>query len=483
MKKAVFYGRYSSANQTEQSIEGQLHVCEKYAATNDIEIIAQYIDRAATGTNAQRREFQRMISDSEKNMFEAVLVYKLDRFARNRFDSAMYKRKLSENGVKVISATENISDGPEGIIMEAILEGMDEYYSAELSRKMRRGLEESFRKGRYLSNIAPYGYQKENHKLVVDKTTSPIVKEIFQKYLNGTKELAIVRHLNEKGITNSVGSKWTKSDIDRLLRKTIYKGEYRYADFEGSIPCPAIIEPEVFDRVQELLEDSRRRTRENRTGYNYILTGKLHCVECGTRMSGVSVGGKYFYYTCQTQKHRVRADKLHEKVITAIGEYLVPEKITEFAEAAYKAYKEETAAQPDERPAIEKEIVSVERQIANAVKAILAGVELAELTEKLEELKKRKAELEKTLLETPTPLPEFSVDQFRAILERIIEQTPEEILRVFVNSIYVYDDKAIILINLTDETNEPPLEQILCRVSACGIFATLHKTTLIIIAA
>lgn len=483
MKKVVFYGRYSSSNQTEQSIEGQLHVCEKYAAQNGIEIIAHYIDRAATGTNAQRREFQRMISDSEKNMFEAVLVYKLDRFARNRFDSAMYKRKLSENGVKVISATENISDGPEGIIMEAILEGMDEYYSAELSRKMRRGLEESFRKGHYMSRIVPFGYRKENHFLVIDETTAPIAREIFQKYLDGTKELAIVRWLNEKGITNSVGSKWNKIDIDRLLRKTIYKGEYRYGEYEGTVSCPAIIEPEMFDKVQEMLENSRIRTRKSRTGFNYILTGKLHCAECGTRMSGESIERKYFYYACPSRKHRVKAEKLHEKVISALGEYLVPEKVTEFAEAAYEAYKEERAAQPDERSAIEKEIASVDRQIDNAVKAILAGVELTALNEKTDELKKRKAELEKSLLEAPTPLPEFGVEQFRAILERIIEKTPEEILRVFVNSIYVYEDKAIILINLTDETNEPPLEQILCRVSAGQPTATLHKTTLIILAA
>ena len=170
MKKVVFYGRYSSVNQTEQSIEGQLHVCQKYAEQNGLEITAQYIDRAQSGKTANRKEFQRMITDSEKGMFEAVLVYKLDRFARNRFDSAMYKRQLRENGVKVISATENISDTPEGIMMEAVLEGMDEYYSAELARKLHRGMAESFRKGYFINRAAPFGYRVENHRLVDRKS-------------------------------------------------------------------------------------------------------------------------------------------------------------------------------------------------------------------------------------------------------------------------------------------------------------------------
>ena len=155
-------------SRTEQSIEGQLHVCEQYATQHGIEIIAHYIDRAISGTSDKRQEFQRMITDSKENHFDVVLVYKLDRFARNRYDSALYKKKLRENGVRVVSATENITDTPEGIIMEGLLEAMDEYYSAELSRKCKRGLKESFDKGRFIGIIAPYGYQVVDHYLIVN---------------------------------------------------------------------------------------------------------------------------------------------------------------------------------------------------------------------------------------------------------------------------------------------------------------------------
>ena len=131
MKTAVIYARYSSENQTEQSIEGQLHVCEEYAQRNNILILNTYIDRAMTGTNDNRPDFQRMIKDSAKREWNYVLVYKFDRFSRNKYETAIHKKTLRDNGVKVISATEHIPDSPEGIIFESMLEGYAEYYSEE----------------------------------------------------------------------------------------------------------------------------------------------------------------------------------------------------------------------------------------------------------------------------------------------------------------------------------------------------------------
>src|SRR5699024_10167893 len=137
----VIYARFSSNNQTEQSIEGQLKICYEYAKNNGYTVVGEYIDRAQSGTTDNRLEFQRMISDSDKHTFEGVLVYQLDRFARNRYDSAINKSKLKKNGVRVISARENISDDASGILVEGVMESMDEYYSAELSQKIRRGMD------------------------------------------------------------------------------------------------------------------------------------------------------------------------------------------------------------------------------------------------------------------------------------------------------------------------------------------------------
>lgn len=147
MKTGVIYCRYSSDSQTEQSIEGQLRVCNEYAKSNDIVILDTYIDRAMTGTNDNRPDFQRMIKDSARKSFDYVLVYKFDRFSRNKYETAIHKKTLKDNGVKVVSATEFVPDTPEGIIFESMLEGYAEYYSAELSQKIRRGNNESRRKG------------------------------------------------------------------------------------------------------------------------------------------------------------------------------------------------------------------------------------------------------------------------------------------------------------------------------------------------
>ena len=158
-KNAVIYARYSCDKQTEQSIEGQLRVINEFAEREGYTIVEQYIDRAKSAKTANRPEFLRMIEDSAKHLFQYVIVYKLDRFSRNRYDSAFYKQKLKKNSVQVISATENLSDNPERIITEAILEAMAEFYSAEFGQKTKRGMRESALKCQSTGSQPPLGYK------------------------------------------------------------------------------------------------------------------------------------------------------------------------------------------------------------------------------------------------------------------------------------------------------------------------------------
>ena len=185
MKTAVIYARYSSDNQTEQSIDGQLRVCHEYAQRNDILILDTYIDRAMTGTNDLRPDFQRMMKNSVKREWNYVLVYKLDRFSRNKYEMAMHKKTLKDNGTKVISATEFIPDTPEGIIFESMLEGYAEYYSAELSQKVRRGINESRLKGNLTGGRVLYGYTNVNKKAVINEEQAEVVRYIFEEYSKG----------------------------------------------------------------------------------------------------------------------------------------------------------------------------------------------------------------------------------------------------------------------------------------------------------
>lgn len=200
MKTAVIYARYSSDSQTEQSIEGQLRVCEEYAQKNNILILNTYIDRAMTGTNDNRPDFQRMIKDSSRKEWNYVLVYKLDRFSRNKYETAIHKKTLKDNGVKVLSAMENIPDTPEGIILESLLEGMNVYYSAELSQKVKRGMRETRLKGFYQGGGLPYGYKVVDRKVVIDETKAETVRFMYDSYSKGVTVKTMIAELTAKGI-------------------------------------------------------------------------------------------------------------------------------------------------------------------------------------------------------------------------------------------------------------------------------------------
>ena len=215
--KAVIYARFSSEKQNEASIEGQLRECMDYANFNSIEVIGNYIDRAQSAKTDHRPEFQRMIKDSYKHVFDCIIVWKLDRFARNRYDSAYYKNVLKKNGVRVISAKESISQGADGILLESILEGYAEYYSAELSEKVKRGMTENALKAKSNGVRPPFGYYVDDtDHYQIDKTISPIIKEIFNLYVDGVKITEIASRLKERGVKNR-GYELNYNAIFRIL--------------------------------------------------------------------------------------------------------------------------------------------------------------------------------------------------------------------------------------------------------------------------
>ena len=250
----VIYARYSSDNQREESIEGQLRECKEFAEKNDITILGTYIDRALSAKTDNRPDFQRMIKDSEKNMFDVVLVWKLDRFARNRYDSAHYKSILKRNGVKVISATEIISQGAEGILLESLLEGYAEYYSAELSEKVIRGMKENALKCKYNGGTLPIGYViDENKNFRIDSLVAPVVLDAFKRYDEGYTMKEIVDYLKLKGVRTKKNGEISINSLTRMLHNRKYIGEYKYRDVVVPDGIPAIVSKDLFDRVQEKL--------------------------------------------------------------------------------------------------------------------------------------------------------------------------------------------------------------------------------------
>ena len=262
---AVIYARYSSDNQREESIEGQIRECTDYAEKNGITVIKHYIDRAFSAKTDNRPEFQQMIKDSGKKLFDVVLVWKCDRFARNRFDSANYKMILKKNGVHLISVMEPIAEGSQGILVETLLEGMAEYYSAELSEKVIRGQTENALKGKCTGGTGTIGYKIDDDKFYhLDPLTAPLALEAFQRYDNGDKMVEIINFLNDKGVRNMLGGKMTHSSVNTMLKNRRYIGELSFRDIVVPDAIPAIVPKDLLDRVQKRLNKNMRVARQTR---------------------------------------------------------------------------------------------------------------------------------------------------------------------------------------------------------------------------
>ena len=311
---AVIYARYSSDNQREESIEGQIRECTAYAEKNGITVIKHYIDRAFSAKTDNRPEFQQMIKDSGKKLFDVVLVWKFDRFARNRFDSANYKMILKKNGVHLISVMEPIAEGSQGILVETLLEGMAEYYSAELSEKVIRGQTENALKGKCTGGTGTIGYKIDDDKFYhLDPLTAPLVLEAFQRYDNGDKMVEIVNFLNDKGVRNMLGGKMTHSSVNTMLKNRRYIGELSFRDIVVPDAIPVIVPKDLFDRVQKRLDKNKRAPACGKADEEYLLTTKLFCGKCGALMfgeSGTSATGRTcYYYKCANVKRRKGCNK------------------------------------------------------------------------------------------------------------------------------------------------------------------------------
>lgn len=251
-----------------------------------------------------------MIKDSAKGLFDVVLVWKLDHFTRNRYDIAHYKAQLKKSGVRVLSATENISDGPEGIILESLLEGLAEYYSAELSEKVIRGHTENALKCKYNGGTPTFGYTIDDERhYQIDPRTAPIVLEMFTRYDNGSTMKEIRDYLNEAGVTTVRGKRLDLNFVAAILHNRKFLGEYKYREIIIPDGIPAIVPRELFDRVQDKLSKNKRAPARHKAEDDYLLTTKLFCGTCGVMMVGErgtsSTNRKYHYYRCvNTKKHK-----------------------------------------------------------------------------------------------------------------------------------------------------------------------------------
>ena len=475
---AVIYARYSSDNQREESIEGQLRECKEYADQNGITVVRTYIDRALSAKTDSRPQFQQMIHDSATHTFEAVLVWKLDRFSRNRYDSAHYKRILKNNRVHVVSVTEPISNTPEGIMLESLLEGMAEYYSAELAEKVSRGHKENALKAKFNGGPVPLGYRIDGeHHYQIDPTTAPVVQEAFQRYAAGESIRSIIESLNARGIRNSRGNRFTKNSFQTLLKNRRYLGEYRYKDTVILDAIPAIIDPECFDAVQRRCEIHRQAPAHNKADVHYLLTTKLFCGKCGTMMAGESgrshTGTVHCYYKCGTRKRSgkeacslkpVRKEPLEQFVVKTALEKVLNDRVIDLLADKLLEYqsKENTRL-----PVLQAELKEVKRRIDNLVAAIEQGILTPSTKSRMEELEQQREALETSILQEQIETPPITREQILFWFDQFRHGDPadiayqEKVIDCFVNSIYLFDDRIVVNFNYQEGGRPVSLEEVL----------------------
>ena len=492
---AVVYARYSSAGQKEQSIDGQLAAAYKYAEAKGYQIVHEYIDRAMTGRNDDRDDFQRMLSDTGKHQFSVIIVWKVDRFGRNREEITFNKYRCKKNGVRVEYVAENMPEGPESVILEAVLEGMAEYYSLQLSQNVKRGLLENAKHHKAVSGTPPLGYKlTEDKHFEVDPDTAPLVRVIYEKYAAGETLFEIIRYLNNAGYKTPRGKPFARTSLDKLLKNEKYIGIYKFKDIiydEDAVP--ALIDKDLFYKVQDMLEKNKRAPVKNWNYSDYLLTGKLFCGHCGDPMVGKAghgkSGRKYDYYICKkNDKKPVRKEWIEETVLQEVHRILDDDEIFRMIVDNTWEYYLEQDTKEHEREAMLKQIADIERGIANLSKAVEQGMPFDVVSGRLDELSGQKIALQKAIAELEIQKGfkltkdhiQFFLEQFRS-MDASDRNCEKRLISVFVNAIYVYDDKLKIAFNYSEEgqRNTVSLHDVECsHVVHSPTLCRIHTNTL-----
>lgn len=473
-RTAVAYARYSSAGQRDVSIEQQLADIRSYAAREGYTIVHEYADHARSGYRhlENRAAFQAMLSAVDSGAFDTVLVWKVDRFGRNREDSAVYKGRLRRHGVKVIYVMEPIPDGSAGILLEGMLEATAEWYSVNLSENVKRGMDDNASRCLY-NGARVFGYRPgPDRRYELDPNDAPVVRRIYDLCLSGLSIGRIADALNASGLLNPYGKPWEHTFIHRILRQEKYTGVYIWKDIRIPGGMPVIIDRETWEAAQSMLKRNVRNKATNTT--EFLLTGKVFCGHCLSPMVGDSgtskTGTVHHYYVCQSHKRRsgckkksVPKDRLENTVVRFITTHcLTGEGMEEIATAVIKAEQESMKTSP--LPAMQKDLAEVNRKINNINDAIAEGIWNSSTKQKLDDL----TETRERLMISISSLQNSSArlldhDSVIKFLKKMAAQDmddPEErrfIINTFVNAVYVFDDHLKLVLNARENNPKVPV--------------------------
>jgi DNA invertase Pin-like site-specific DNA recombinase len=458
--------RYSDgSDQDENSIVGQRSVIQSFAEREGYTIVGEYIDRGISGTRSDRESFLRMISDSEQTppRFKYVLVFQLDRFARNRADAAIYRGLLEKNGVKLVSAKENIADNSSGIILQGVLETLAEYYSVELSEKVKRGNSVKAALALYLGGVVPLGfYIDESKHYQIKEPEASYVRAIFEMLVSGSTIREINAFLNENNVISTRGNSFTKNSLSKLFRNKKYIGCYTYGD-DVEIPngIPAIIDVTLFEKANMVLGEKKLATSKGKAKEEYILTPRLYCGICHSLMTGYSGtsrwGNLHSYYRCNAavkklcDKKSIKKRQIEDKVVSIARAQLTDENLAIIIREIENMYASEQCNNNIMR--LKKAVKDCDNAIENLLKALELGQAADIITERLVSKQAELQQLKALLAKEELIFHGFDVEKVKFFLYSLkngdINDTKHRkaLLNLFIRRIYLFDDRITVIFN------------------------------------
>ncbi len=480
--RAVIYARYSSSLQREESIEAQLRACTDFIAKqNNWVLTGTYIDRAFSARSDQRPEFQNMINDAKRQKFDTIVIHKLDRFSRDRYDHAFYKRELRQAGVSLVSVLEHLDNSPESVVLESVLEGFSEYYSKNLGREVMKGLRETALSCRHTGGVPPLGYDVgPDGKYIINEKEANAIRYVFTAYINSVGYTEIADWLKINNINGKRGKIIAKNSLHDILSNEKYTGTYIYnrsaakdafgkrnghenkkdeqiIRIEGGMP--QIISHEIFEKAMMKMQNNK--SGKNRAKEPYLLSGLLFCGKCEGAYVGSSRGNPRTatetpkkYYECSTKKRTkecdadsVNRDEIENIVLNYLESLMTKDTITDITEWISENAKIYIKSAAEEEKQIKKELASITKDANKLLDKILDGFDSPLARQRLEDAEAKKLQLEVRLTDIQiraASTPEISKEGIKNYLSQLKgikskdRQTQSNIIHQFIERVYIY---------------------------------------------
>lgn len=439
MKNAVIYARFSSDNQREESIDAQIRACREYAARKEYNVKAVYADEAVSGKTANRVQYQKLLRDAQKGIFDVILIHKYDRIGRNLGEHVNLTAKLDKLGVQLIAVSQDFGNSAEAKIMRSLMWSLSEYYVDNLANETRKGLKENALKGLHNGGVAPFGYDVIDKRYVINELEAEYVRRIFDAALHRKGFKEIIQELSECGITGKRGKPIKYTQIYEMLRNEKYMGVYAYSVEEEKNRAdrrtkpnairienalPIIIDKATFEEVQKIMNE--RKQTGNKA--EYMCSGLVFC-ECGAKMHGMKSARKghtYYYFSCSKKcgASSIRMEEIDNAAVKYLHELLSDENQIKISDAL-RAYKGGERERLEDFNSILKKKIAEKQSRYDALMANLSTGALPApvVTDIGKEMEAIKAEIE--CLQHTEPPKDYSVETIKNWLESL-KAAPDE---------------------------------------------------------